>query len=74
MNQYYNSNIQEGEDPLPVPPEDTKPMPPEEPIPVPPDQTPFYKKPLVWVVIISIIIAIIALFIYMRSSSKSKNY
>lgn len=65
MNQYYNSNIQEGEDPVPVLSED---------IPVPVDQTPFYEKPLVWVAIISIIIAIIALFIYMRSSSKSKNY
>jgi len=76
MNRYYNSNNlnDDGGQADPDPPVDIpEPEPPVD-IPVPDDQTPFYKRPLVIVAIVSIIIAIIALIIHMRADYKKYEF
>lgn len=75
MNRYYRSA--NGQDPQPSPPPQEPPMPdevpdrdPPAPQPTPPIVVivPFYKKPLFWVAVVALIIAIIAVIMYSKQN------
>jgi hypothetical protein len=75
MNRYYksaNGQVQDPQDP-PMPDDvPDRPLPGPEPIPQPSPPiivfVPFYKKPLFWVAVIALIIAIIAVVMYSKQN------
>ena len=68
MNGYYNNANGQVQDPQPSPIPQEPPGPEIETPPIVMADVPFYKKPMFWVAVIALIIAIIAVIMYSKQN------